>query len=216
MHRYPVRLAALVAIAALLGSGGCNRTIEANDADRERIEVMRADPIYEHRVAEVVHEGRSLKGYPTHNSYAGYLDPWRGEPVPGEPTADEFRQRVVAVVDDLRGGGWTIVGAECEVEVAETGPEYRWTARGYRFHDQLPYEVGIRATFPEAETSWPTPLEVGMSAPFHADPDTSAYLSPPPPPLPESCIERGDPSDTARDEVVTEGVVDFSALWARD
>jgi hypothetical protein len=215
MHRYPVRLAALVATAAMLaGSGGCNRTIAANDVDRDRIEVMRADPIYEHLVAEEVHEGRSMKGYPTHNSYAGYLDPWRGEPAPSEPTAEQFRQRVVAVVDDLRAGGWTIVGAECEVEMADAGPEYRWTARGYRFHDQLPYEVGVRATFPE--TSWPTPLEVGMSTPFHADPDTGAYLSPPPPPLAgQTCIERGEPSGTDHDEVVTEGVVAFRELWAR-
>jgi len=201
-----------VALALVAATGACDEDPPAlAAADQERIEVMRSDPVFAYLVGDQLTEGIVVHGEADHHTYTGYLDPWRGRPVP-DPGPDQLRAQVVRVLDDLRAGGWTMVGARCEVTGDE--PTHTWQARGYRFHDGVPYTVFVWATYPLGDGDHrPTPLSVEMSTPHHADPDTGTYLNPPPDPLPagSSCLEQGEPATGPG--TVVDGVMDN--LWDR-
>jgi hypothetical protein len=212
MTRRSGRIAILLTLALLLSAKGCHPIEEANEIDHERIEIMRTDPVYHHQLSGgLAYEGQGDHHGYAPNSYSARLDPWRSEPPPDKPTGAQAREQIQAVLDDLRDGGWTVAAATCRLwgrvdGRATSSPRvelsYDWGASGYRTQDGVPYAFALDAShsedipFGDAVARDPsTHLSIRMSAPFHADPDTDAYLESPPEPLAagETCIERGEP-----------------------
>src|SRR5215212_3895996 len=139
------RVLVVVGTAALLAgcpSGGAPRT---TDVDRERVETVRADPVFGAavreptvRLAKVL--GEDLGWDRTEVSAILYERPAAGDPPP-LPTPAEFETRVEVTLTNLRQQGWAVLWASCEPPSDPGYPSSRWQwlTYAYRVADGVGY-----------------------------------------------------------------------------
>jgi hypothetical protein len=107
---------------------------EVTEVDRQRYETLRADPVF------------TTLGVAPRGSPGEYRD-WllvRGT-VSVELvglTADAFRARGLAALDDAIGNGWIVYRTEC-VGGTSSGPPVLWTAWAYKITDGVSYLLKI-------------------------------------------------------------------------
>lgn len=177
-----VRRALLILALAALGVAGCTTEKQADDTDRQRLQVMRDDPLVRGHPGKA-DEGSEVNGFPRANRYSAWpVDKVR--PAPDTPPAG----RAVAAtwLGDLQAQGWTMISARCQ---NPDGGAYQWEAFGFRVRDGVPYAIHMRATYNRFDG---VTINLDLHSPFHAD--TKKYFDPPPAALATggTCVETGD------------------------
>src|SRR5262245_4636594 len=168
----------LAVLLAGLALAGCTQQEKADDTDRQRIAVMKADTVVA-GLDGVPREGANDGGDFAPNAYSAY-------PVAAVAASSPAaaRSRAAKILGAMRSGGWTVISARCADPV---GDSYVWEAFAYKVVDKVPYAAKLTGSY-----SLDSGLSVGVTqqAPFHSD--AKVRFQPAPAALTQTCVEHGD------------------------
>jgi hypothetical protein len=165
-----------VALVLAGGLAACTSPPSANDEDRHRVEVMKAETV----VASSA--GASRLGAADGGDYAP--NSYSANPVDKRSVATPALARTAAagLVNDLRTQGWTVVSARCSVS------PYTWETFAYRVRDQVPYGIDLKATY-SADSG--LTVTAFLTAPFHADKRSRFQPAPAALAAGSTCLDKG-------------------------